>query len=61
MIKSLFKIINDSQKNFNVLNETMRILKNDINTVKQEYELANNLQAKATEEAEKLARAMKSA
>lgn len=39
----------------------MRILKNDINTVKQEYELANNLQAKATEEAEKLARAMKSA
>ena len=27
VIKSLFKIINESQKNYNVLNETIRVLK----------------------------------
>jgi len=34
VIKSLFKIINDSQKNYNTLNETMRILKKDLTTIK---------------------------
>ena len=34
VIKSLFKIINDSQKNYNSLNETMRILKKDLTAIK---------------------------
>ena len=44
-MKSLFKIINDSQKNYNILNETMKILKKDLTTIKHEYEAANNRQA----------------
>lgn len=34
VMKTLFKIINDSQKNYNTLNETMRILKKDLTTIK---------------------------
>ena len=49
VIKSLFKIINDSQKNYNTLNETMRVLKKDITSIKHEYEAANNRQAEVTE------------
>jgi predicted nucleic acid-binding Zn-ribbon protein len=61
VIKSLFKIINDSQKNYNSLNETMRILKKDLTAIKHEYEAANNRQAEVTEETEKLSRALKTA
>jgi uncharacterized membrane protein len=49
VMKSLFKIINDSQKNYNTLNETMRVLKKDLTTIKNEYEAANNRQAEVTE------------
>ena len=49
VIKSLFKIISDSQKNYNALNETMRILKKDLTAIKHEYEAANNRQAEVTE------------
>lgn len=45
VIKSLFKIISDSQKNYNSLNETMRILKKDLTAIKHEYQAANNRQA----------------
>lgn len=34
IIKSLFKVISDSQKNYNALAETMRVLKKDLSTVK---------------------------
>lgn len=49
VIKSLFKIINDSQKNYNALNETMRVLKKDLTGIKHEYDAANNRQAEVTE------------
>ena len=61
VMKSLFKIINDSQKNYNILNETMRILKKDLATIRNQYEAANNRQAEVTEETEKLSRALKTA
>lgn len=34
VIKSLFKVISESQKNYNTLNETMRVLKKDLSTIK---------------------------
>lgn len=48
VIKSLFKIINDSQKNYNTLSETMRTLKKELTNTKNDYEAANNRQATVT-------------
>jgi len=45
VIKSLFTVISDSIKNYNTLNETMRVLKKELNNVKHEYEAANLKQA----------------
>ena len=37
IIKSLVKVISDSEKNYNSLAETMRVLKKDLATVKHEH------------------------
>jgi cell shape-determining protein MreC len=37
VIKSLFGVISESIKNYNTLNETMRVLKKELNNSKHEY------------------------
>ncbi len=41
VIRSLFGVISESIKNFNTLNETVRVLKKEFNNVKHEHESAN--------------------